>query len=80
MIFIINYIVNRVDFPGNGKGGIYMDNNDCKVLDKIQEIYENLLSHDGYGEFKVEMKLMKRGQKEVIIHCGKQYRYVVDWQ
>lgn len=35
--------------------------------------------HDGYGEFKVEFRLLKRGQKEVLIHCGKQYRYVIDF-
>lgn len=57
-----------------------MSNQNSPVLLKINEIYNNLLSHDGYGEFKVEMKLLKKGQKEVIIHCGKQYRYVVDWQ
>lgn len=57
-----------------------MGNKDSEVLGKIHEIYYNLLSHDGYGEFKVEMKLLKKGQKEVIIHCGKQYRFVLDWQ
>jgi hypothetical protein len=28
---------------------------------------------------RVELRILKRGQKEVIIHCGKQYRYVVDF-
>lgn len=49
------------------------------VLDRIRELYEMLLRHDGFGEMRVEMRILKRGQKEVIIHCGKQYRYVVDF-
>lgn len=49
------------------------------VTDKMLELYEALFLHDGYGEMKVEMRLLKKGQKEIIIHCGKQYRYVVDY-
>ncbi|MCL6447058.1 MAG: hypothetical protein K6U04_02730 [Armatimonadetes bacterium] len=49
------------------------------VLAKIQQLNEILFRHDGFGEMKVEMKILKKGQKEVIIHCGKQYRYVVDY-
>ncbi|SDY74208.1 hypothetical protein [Tindallia californiensis] len=49
------------------------------VLDSIQQLYDSLFQHDGYGEMKIEMKFLKKGQKEIIIHCGKQYRYVVDW-
>jgi uncharacterized membrane protein YobD (UPF0266 family) len=44
----------------------------------MYQLYESLFLHNGYGEMKIEIKLLKRGQKEVIIHCGKQYRYVVD--
>jgi hypothetical protein len=36
------------------------------------------LQHDGFGEIRVEVKILKRRQKEVILHCGKQYRFVVD--
>jgi len=28
----------------------------------------------------VELRILKRGQKEVLIHYGKQYRYVIDFQ
>lgn len=42
-------------------------------------IFDELMRHDGYGEFKVEMRILKRGQKEVLLHYGKQYRYVVDF-
>jgi len=46
---------------------------------KLAQLYEELFLHDGFGEMRVEMRILKRGQKEVIIHCGKQYRYVVDY-
>lgn len=50
------------------------------VLDRFQSLYESLLSHDGFGEIRVEVKILKRGQKEILLHCGKQYRFVVDYR
>lgn len=52
--------------------------NNQEVLSRFVRLYEELFSHDGFGEIRVEIRLLKRGQKEVILHCGKQYRYVVD--
>ncbi len=49
------------------------------VSTKLIELYKDLLSHEGFGEMRVEIKILKRGQKEVIIHCGRQYRFVVDF-
>lgn len=49
------------------------------IQQHIAQIFEELLRHDGYGEFKVEMRILKRGQKEVLVHYGKQYRYVIDF-
>lgn len=54
--------------------------NNESVTTKMKELYEQLFNHDGFGEMKVEIKILRKGQKEVIIHCGKQYRYVVDYQ
>ncbi len=51
-----------------------------EVLDKLSELYASVFEHDGFGEIRVEMKILRRGQKEVIIHCGKQYRYVIDYK
>ena len=48
-----------------------------EVKKRIEELYNMLVKHDGYGEMQVDIKILKRGQKEVIIRCGKQYRYVV---
>lgn len=46
--------------------------------EKLLELFDDVLTHDGFGEIRVEMKILKRKQKEVILHCGKQYRFVVD--
>jgi len=48
------------------------------IFGQIANLYTELFNHDGYGDFRVEMKILRRGQKEIIIHCGKQHRYVVD--
>ncbi|QBG48956.1 hypothetical protein EGM51_16675 [Verrucomicrobia bacterium S94] len=53
---------------------------DCheQVKKRINALYNMLIEHDGYGEMSIDFRILKRGQKEVIIRCGKQYRYVVD--
>lgn len=48
------------------------------VKKRIDALYNMLAEHDGYGEMKIDFKILKRGQKEIIVHCGKQYRYVVE--
>ena len=50
-----------------------------KVLDKLGELYREVFEHDGFGEIRIEMRILRRGQKEVILHCGRQYRFVVDF-
>ena len=49
-----------------------------KVKNKLLELFDDVLTHDGFGEIKIEMRILKRQQKEVILHCGKQYRFVID--
>jgi hypothetical protein len=49
------------------------------VLNRLVALYEDVFSHDGFGEIRIEIRLLKRGQKEVILHCGKQHRYVLDY-
>ena len=48
------------------------------VMLKLAELYTGLFEHDGFGDIRIEMRILHRGQKEVILHCGKQYRFVVD--
>lgn len=56
-----------------------MSDSNREVINKIAELYEILYEHDGYGEMTIEMRILKRMQKEIIIRCGCQHRYVVDW-
>lgn len=48
------------------------------IKEKLLELVDDVLAHDGYGDIRVEVRILKRRQKEVILHCGKQYRYVID--
>jgi hypothetical protein len=50
------------------------------VKKRLLELLDELIAHDGFGSIRVDIRLLKRGQKEVIIDCGKQYRYVVDFE
>lgn len=45
---------------------------------KLLSLVDEVLAHDGFGDIHVEVRILKRQQKEVILHCGKQYRYVLD--
>lgn len=49
-----------------------------RVVEKLVSLYEEAFDHEGFAEVKVEIRILRRGQKEVILHCGKQYRYIVD--
>ncbi len=49
------------------------------ILEKILELYTDLYLHDGFGTVTVEMRFLRRGQKEIIVSSGKEYRFVVDW-
>lgn len=54
------------------------ENYAAPVKSKLLELLDDMLRHDGFGDIRVEVKILKRRQKEVILHCGKQYRFVVD--
>ena len=58
--------------------GIKMINSNNEVKKQILSLYDMLIGHEGYGEIKVNFKIIKKDRKEIIIHCGKQYRYVID--
>lgn len=47
------------------------------VKAKLDEVMMRLYKHDGYGHCEVDMRILKRGQKEIIIRCGEEYRFVV---
>jgi hypothetical protein len=54
--------------------------NSRDVKKKLLELYDELFSHEGFADLRLEIRILRRGQKEVIIHCGKQYRYVLDYR
>ena len=45
---------------------------------KLLNSFDYLLSHNGSGHLEVNTKILKRGQKEIIIQCSRCHRYVVD--
>lgn len=49
------------------------------IREKIMELYADLFLHDGFGKIVMEMRFLKRGQKEIIVSSGKDFRFVVDW-
>lgn len=52
--------------------------NAIMAKEKLQSLFDEIIEHDGFGEIRIEVNILKRKQKEVILHCGKQYRFVVD--
>jgi hypothetical protein len=51
-----------------------------EVREVLLRLYRDLFDHDGYGDLRIEMKIKSAGQKEIILHCGRQYRFLVDFQ
>ncbi|SDD71695.1 hypothetical protein [Desulfuromonas thiophila] len=49
------------------------------VKTKLNDLVEEVFRHDGYGRIEVDMRFLRRGQKEIILRCGKEYRFVVDF-
>lgn len=54
-------------------------NRNVELKRHIEALTDELLAHDGFANLTIEMRLLRRGQKEIIVHCEKQYRYVVDF-
>lgn len=50
-----------------------------QILTKLTELYRDLFNHNGYGTLRVEMRFLKKGQKEIFLICGKEYRFIVDY-
>ncbi len=49
------------------------------VKSKILELFDELYSHNGFGGLEIDLRILKRGQKEILLRCGKEYRFVVDF-
>ncbi len=57
-----------------------MANTNQEVINKIAELYGDLYRHDGFGNMTIDMKIHKHTQKEIILKCGCEYRFVVNWE
>ena len=44
------------------------------VTEKMLELYDDTFRHNGFAEMKIEIRILRKGQKEVIIYCGKHDR------
>ncbi len=45
---------------------------------QLLQSFDYLYEFGGFGHLEVDMKILKRGQKEVLIRCGREYRFVLD--
>ena len=49
-----------------------------KARAKLLNSFDYLLAHNGSGHMEINTKILKRGQKEITIQCGRTYRFTVD--
>ncbi|MDR2364531.1 MAG: hypothetical protein LBD68_01570 [Zoogloeaceae bacterium] len=73
-----NHLKREIGVEAEGAAGARVSSN-AAVLEKLQALYWEAFAHDGFAGIQVEIRILRRGQKEVILHCGKQYRFVVDY-
>jgi len=50
------------------------------VKSKLGNLLDDLIDHHGFGEIKVDVRILKDGRKEVILDFGKHYRFVLTKQ
>ena len=44
---------------------------------KLDEVLDDVLRHPGFGDVRIDIRWLKRGQKEVVISSAKQHRFVI---
>ena len=44
---------------------------------KLNALFMDILEHPGFGELHVNIRIMKDARKEVVLCCGKEYRFVL---
>lgn len=47
---------------------------------RLLALVDDYLLHDGYGRLELDMRILTRRQKEIILRAGKEYRFVIDFQ
>jgi hypothetical protein len=49
-----------------------------QVWGKLAELMTDVVAHPGFGEIHIAVRWLNKGRKEIILSCGKEYRFVVD--
>jgi len=52
-----------------------MSDQNGRFLHKFMHLYEELLAHKGYGDMAVHVRLVNDNEKEVLLRCGREYRF-----
>lgn len=47
---------------------------------RLNALLDEYVMHDGWGHLEMDMRILTRHQKEVVIRAGREYRFVVDFQ
>lgn len=47
---------------------------------ELMRLADEYLLHDGWGHLEVDMRILTRHQKEIVIKAGREYRFVVDFK
>ena len=45
--------------------------------EKLNALFMDILEHPGFGELHVNVRILKDTRKEVVLCCGKEYRFVL---
>ncbi len=51
-----------------------------KLKAQLESIIDEYLKHDGWGHLEMDMRILTRQQKEIVIRAGREYRYLVDFK
>ncbi len=51
-----------------------------KLKARLNALLDEYVMHDGWGHLEMDMRILTRHQKEVVIRAGREYRFVVDFQ
>jgi len=44
---------------------------------KLMALFREMVDHNGFSELRVEVKLLKKGRKNVVLSSGKDYHFVL---
>ncbi len=65
--------------PADG-GDILRDPAVRRLRHRLSALLDELLTHDGWGRLELDMRILTRRQKEFIVRCGREWRFVVDFR